>query len=164
MIDELRQEFSEKANEIIDWLKSSFVAKDMVVTGKSVDSIEKVIEDNGFQIRAADHIWSLEFGRGPARGADSNGEFLANLKIWAFKRGYKLNVEYLRYRINAVGTLLYQGKDPRFPGKKQSGVITDVINPDLEKQIQKEFEDKFILLFTSGIQEVFEDEISINSF
>jgi hypothetical protein len=124
-----------KAQEVLTRLQNSFRTKDLVATGETVNSLRFEMVKDGFKIWGADWIEFSEYGRGKSKNS-SNGEFLKRLYLWAAARGFpEAKVEILKYRINKIGTNLFRGQDKRFVGKK-SGVLTDVLNEDLEKELQ----------------------------
>ena len=130
----------------------------MVVTGRTVASINTEITIRGFRITAADYVQSLETGRPPSRSGQES-DFLKNLTEWVRRRGISLNPKSLKYLINKRGTRLWRGVDPRFPGKRNSGVITDVINSDTEAEISKEFEELIVTSYIGTIRPIFEEKL-----
>ena len=82
-----------------------------------------------------------EVGRGK-RKSNKKTDFEEKLARWIKRKGLTISAKSLRWMINKKGTLLHQGKDKRFQGKK-SGTITDFVN---QKRI-----DKFVARFTADI-------------
>ena len=117
-----------EANKLLDALRKSFYDKKMVATGKTVNSLRQETTETGFKIYGGDWIEFAEFGRGQGVNS-SNGKFYQALLEWAKAVGFpEGKVRFLQYYINKFGTRLHRGQDPRFPGKTQSGVLTDVLN------------------------------------
>lgn len=141
--------FNKQAKKIQDDLRQSFRDKDMYVTGNTAMSIRYEISNTGFKILGASYIEVNERGRPPASiNSRYDPSFLERLKAWAAARGITAPAEAIRKAINKKGTLLFQGKDPRFNGNK-SGVITDVINKQfIERLKDSYFKNKLSLYFT----------------
>lgn len=131
-----KKKIDEISTDILDRLRKSYQDKDMIATGKTVNSLRKEVTESGFKIFGAKWIEFTEFGRGPSKGGQSTGDFLNNLLEWAKAVGFpEWRVRFLKYYINKFGTRLYRGEDPRFSGK-QSKVISDVINEKLVEEIK----------------------------
>lgn len=146
--------FEKTANEIVRRLQSSYYEKDMVATGETVRSIRAEAFENGFKIWGGDWIEFSEYGRGPAKG--SGGDFLDRLTKWAKARGFpEAKVAFLKYLINKQGTRLWRGQDSRFSGR-QSKVLTDVLNEDLEKELQETLMVGVLLEFKTYIRKIYE--------
>lgn len=127
----------EELDKTISALKRSAASAGKVVTGKTVNSLERVVNDfaNGAdgQIWGASWFGTLETGRRPAKQGGSDYEkqqFIRGLMQWCRVRGIKqeLNDEqlyrfanYLRWRINTFGSALYR-----------SGGRKDIITPAIE--------------------------------
>lgn len=127
------KKFSQFSDPIVSRLRLSLKNKGMFATGKTSAAINSREFEDGFQITAPDYIENLETGTPP--GTPVN---LQNLKSWANARNIQIAPAQLAKGLFTRGSQLYRGVDPRFPGKKQSGVITDVINPaENEKLIEK---------------------------
>ena len=82
-----------------------------------------------------------EVGRGKSK-SNKKTDFEEKLARWIKRKGLKISAKSLRFLINKKGTLLHQGKDKRFTGKK-TGTITDFVN---QQKI-----DKFVKRFTDDI-------------
>lgn len=144
--------FTQTARGIIEELRRSFAEKDMIVTGQTVNSIRFQITEEGFIIWGASYIEVNERGR-PPRRSNTESDFLQRLEVWRQRRGIKTPAKSLRYLINKKGTRLWQGTDRRFPGKKSSGVITDIINEELIKKLNKNyFQNKVSFIFSEVVK------------
>lgn len=133
-----KQDIENIATEIVSRLRKSFYEKDMVVTGATVNSLHyKLDYTNGvLEIVGASTIRFNEGGRAPLKSTQSDSEFLKRLEVWRQIRGIDTPAKTIKYFINKQGTRLWQGKDKRFAGK-ESKVISDVINPELAKEVTK---------------------------
>jgi len=141
--------FTKTAKKLQSDLVQSFKDKDMYVTGNTAMSIRYEITSKGFRVLGASYIEVNERGRPPANDSSRyDPSFLEKLKVWAAARGITIPAEAIRKAINKKGTLLWQGKDPRFTGNK-SEVITDIVNKEfIEKLKDSYFKNKLTLYFT----------------
>ena len=87
-----------------------------VATGKTKQALEHNVSGFSGVLLGAPWTFTLERGRGPARGESSNGAFLKALKEWIVAKGLTFTDEkdlhrlanFLRWRINKFGTTLFQ--------------------------------------------------------
>lgn len=111
-------ELSKILNDEFTVLKSEIAAnlRRAGHSDKSVEKIEMKTGETDAEIIIPDEIKYAETGRGPAKGGNSNGIFLQNLKDWIKAKG--LNVKddaeaerlaaFLKWRINKFGTKQWQ--------------------------------------------------------
>ena len=79
---------------------------------KAVDEMKLTVEGDKIEIEIPDSIKYAETGRGPARGNDSKGAFLRNLKDWIKNEGLSVKdddelerlARFFRWHINKFGT------------------------------------------------------------
>ena len=90
------------------------------VTGKTIASLESLVvkksDSVNATISAAPWFFTLEHGRGPAKGKASGSDFLQNLKSWIQTKGIPVAddnelerlAKFLKWRINTSGTRQYR--------------------------------------------------------
>jgi hypothetical protein len=99
-------------------------------TGRTVAMLEEHVLGMSGELLGAPWTFTLERGRGAAQGGSSNGAFLQALKEWIVAKGLEFKDEkdlhrlanFLRWRINTVGTRLFQ-----------SGGRKDIFTPAIEE-------------------------------
>lgn len=142
-------------DEIVKRLRESIVANDMFVTGKTHDSVRAVVKNKVLTILAAEHIQNLETGVPSGTLPD-----LRDLENWIEERGLNLSARSVQQNIFESGSLLFQGKDRRFTGQ-QSGVLTDVINPELTEEISNAFSNLVLDQVSTTLKNEFGQSINI---
>lgn len=112
---------------IVDKLKKGIIDRDMVATGKLLDSVRFEKEQKGsevtYNIIALDYIEGLEFGIEPGQEPPS----IENLKIWIAAKGLDLNPYAVRNSIINQGTTWYR--------QGGSQVVTSVINEEAFNEV-----------------------------
>lgn len=131
-----------KATEVATKLRANMDKKGMVATGKTkTETIGRALQDGAkviLQVVGSEHVWDLEYGKAP--GEPLSPEFISKIRAWLQAKNINRAPYVVARKISKEGTLLFSGKDPRFPGKKQSGVITEIVNEDLIKSIKLQAE------------------------
>lgn len=123
---------------------------DKTATGRTDEAIQVVVNGNGAELQGPAHLFTLESGRGPARGGSNDKQqFIENLKAWIIAKGISYKDEndllrlagFFRWYINKFGTKQYrQGKreDVVAPAverfkKSVNGKLADIYTTELGK-------------------------------
>ena len=127
----MKEIFDKEAKAIADELKINFAKSGIKATGKTIESIRPVSDELGFKIYAAEEIDQVLHGSGPGTVVDVD-----KIKAWIDSKNLKLNPDGVAARIKAVGTRLWRGDDPQYPGKKtREFAVTDVLTTARLKDI-----------------------------
>lgn len=112
---------------IIDKLKQSIIANDMVATRALLNSVRyELNETNGqtsYDIIAMDYIIGLEYGIAPNEDPAS----IENIQRWIDAKGLPLNAYAVRNSILNNGTTWYR--------QGGSNIVTDAINQEAFNQV-----------------------------
>lgn len=127
----MKEYFEKKGREITDQIKANFDSKGLTATGATKNSVVFEATSKTLVILGASYIANTEFGRPPAKGNDSGGKFLENLKKWIKVRGLDIKPESLQYLINKFGTRQYQKGSG-------NGVVSEIVNQGLIKEVEAE--------------------------
>jgi len=115
----------DKAGDLfLEEIARKFEQYDINATGKTLAGIKKQVTDDTLTITSDRPFpYTLQDGRGPAaQGSNSNGALLAALQEWLDAKGLDIPVWAVKNKINAEGTRLFRGDDPRF--QKPTDVIS----------------------------------------
>ena len=121
--------------------------KDQNVSGKVAESlnVDTIVDKDSIISTLSGFKWIVaawETGRGP-RKSKKKTDFEEKLQKWIDRKGLDIKASSLRYLINKEGTLLHQGKDNRFSGKR-SGTISDFVNQKRLKQLSDRIADTIV--------------------
>lgn len=121
--------------------------KDQNVSKKIPKSlrVETQMDDDMFVATLVGFEWIVaawETGRGP-RKSKKKTDFEEKLARWIKRKGLDIKPASLRWLINNRGTLLHQGKDKRFSGKR-SGTLSDFITEKRLKKLAKEISNEIV--------------------
>jgi hypothetical protein len=140
-------------SQIVADLQKSIRTKNAVgygavnASGRLANSVRFEVSDKGLFVYAANYIYQAEYGRAPTVNG-GNGEVRMRIRRWIDDkgitptRGTKDSLAYaIARKIHKEGTLAY--KQYKATGKG-TGVVTSVINVELNNRTQAELE-KLIL-------------------
>ena len=122
---------SDELQQLKQELVSSITQAGKSATGRTVNAIQVFASGKRGRLEAPSHLFTLETGRGPARGGSSDKQqFIENLKAWIVAKGIPYKDEndlqrlasFFRWYINKFGTKQYR-----------SGGRNDIITPAIEK-------------------------------
>ena len=138
------------ANEV----KQKAIAADMVATGKTIESIEVVMADDGGKIIAAKYIGVLEDGRRPTRSGAPKGNptLRENIEAWITARNItpkdNMKVKTLAFliarKIHREGNALY-----RAGGK--SGILSTTFTQARIDAFAEVFSEKYQSVISSEV-------------
>jgi hypothetical protein len=129
------QDYTEILQECIDTLelslKRQLLEDGRKATGKTIDEIYNTVTPDTGTLLGPARLYYLIHGRGPTSEGAPTGEPTLKDAITAWLRAKGEDIKragFIAQRIHKFGTLLYQGKDPRWPGQREATTLTDVIN------------------------------------
>ena len=137
----IQTEFNALRTDIINRMTSA----GQMATGRTARkfTVENVSDSHG-ELWGAMWTFSLEKGRGPAKGkGNSSGDFVANLKLWIVAKGIQVKDEkdldrlakFFAWYINKFGTGLFR-----------RGGRTDIYTPAID-QFMKNIKEKLFVGF-----------------
>ena len=128
-----KQILTKIGNEIALRLQTNLKKYNRYASGDTEKSIESVAETNRLRILARKHIETLEYGRRPTTGTNvlPSREFVEAIRRWISAKGLALNAFAVARNIHKKGF------------KGTPGVLTDVINEDLFKEIADEIGNEY---------------------
>lgn len=131
----MKEFFASKAREIVSDIKRGFVTADINATGKTSASLREVATITGFTIYADEKIDQVLDGSKPGTVAD-----LSQVELWRKARNVTMSSKAVQSRIQKLGTRLFRGQDPRYPGlKSRRFVIDNVITEERIEDIKNGF-------------------------
>jgi hypothetical protein len=109
--DILSKYLNSKKNELIENMRNNRPTgrSNQVASGKTIASLEVVINGNKGKLLGAKHIGALENGRHETRNtAASEPTLLENIKQWILDKNLELNPYAVTKKIHQKGTELYR--------------------------------------------------------
>lgn len=123
--------------------KRGFRGKPTRASGKTERELSFEADEELFILFGPGHIFMLEFGRGPSKGAGQGESLKDRIRHWIDDKGIKpdgISKDSLAFliarKIHREGTLLYQTK-------QQSGILSNVINEQRINQLAQELLEPF---------------------
>ncbi|MCL2596260.1 MAG: hypothetical protein FWD66_01070 [Paludibacter sp.] len=141
----LESELTELENDIKSRIKTYYA------TGRTEKSLSHKVSGFSGILEGATYIETLERGRPPARGGDSKGAFLANLKEWIRVRWKDVKDEkdlerkakFLKWYINKYG-------NKKFRNGEKDDVLSKPI-ADFTEQISQRISDLYLIQITNNL-------------
>lgn len=126
---DIKHALTKASQRYLDLVAQNFTKHDVTVTGATLESFHAVQKpgNSGFQILAAEHAPTVEYGRGPTQKASGGGQVVRRIMEWLKAKGSDANPYAVSKTIHIKGTRLWRGEDPRYPGKFQSGILTEPV-------------------------------------
>jgi len=142
--------------QLVDAIKNAINTKNLtgygpsVASGELVNSIRFEFSQNELKIFGKQYIGALQYGRKPTSGSATQPTLRERIREWIDIKGIQpddISKDSLAYliarKIHEEGTLIYQKT-----GGESSGLLDDVINDDLIKEIER----NIILYYTQEIK------------
>lgn len=155
---DLKAALEKASKRYLDLVAAGFDKNKVSVSGATLASFRDVKKpgNTGFQILAAEHALTIEYGRGPTEATSGGGQVVKRIKSWLEAKGIKdVNEWAVSKSIHKHGTRLWRGKDPRYPGKFQSGILTEPIKTmqdelllDLKNSISSDIQERIKLIIS----------------
>ena len=127
----MRELFETEAKEIIAFARKARAEHRKDASGETSRSFRYVVTETGFTIFAKGNVEQDEVGRSFGKMPPT-----LPLQLWiqtkgiTGKDGKPLSAFALAKSIAKKGTLLFQGRDPRFAGRRNSGLLGDLITQE----------------------------------
>lgn len=115
-------------------LKRQLLQDGRKASGETIDSIRNEVTPSSGRLVGSGVLYYLIYGRGPSSGAPGQGEntspsLYQQIKLWVRYKGIPAAAAWpIAQSIHKRGTLLFQGRDSRWPGQRTADTLEQVIN------------------------------------